>query len=101
LSKSSIAANQFRLVEPIATSDVTVPRVRDEKDWERFKFDRDLYIQEFTKTQFAGADDHLKVIALLKPAQPYFKELGVEDEGEFRETGNVTIFRDHLEWYRL
>jgi hypothetical protein len=94
---------------------VTLLRVRDEKDWDytgpvkgvavhlhedcdpvRFEFDRDLYVQEFTKTQFAGAEYHLKVIDLLRTVQPLFQELKVDDEGEYWDTGDQAVLQDHL-----
>jgi hypothetical protein len=102
--------------EPIASDEVTLLRVRDEKEWDytgpvkgitvylhpdcdpvRFEFDRDLYMQEYTKTQFAGVECHLKVIYLLRTVQPLFRELKVDDEGEFWETGDLAILQDHLE----
>jgi len=112
---ASIAEAEGWRTEPIASREVTLLRVRDEKDWDytgpvkgvavdlhedcdpvRFEFDKDLYAQEFTKTQFAGAEYHLKVIALLKAVQPFFRELKVDDEGEFWDTGNRAILQDHL-----
>ena len=69
--------------EPIESQIVTLLRVRDEQDWDytgpvkgiavylhencdpvRLEFDENLYVQEFTKTQFAGIDWHLKVVGL-------------------------------------
>jgi hypothetical protein len=62
----------------------------------RLEFDRELYVQEFTKTQFAGVETHLKVLELLTAIQPFFRRLRVEDEGEYWETGDVRILAEHL-----
>jgi hypothetical protein len=51
--------------------------------------DRDLYVEEFTKTQFAGVQTHLSVLESLRTIRPFFRHLQVEDEGEFWETGNT------------
>jgi hypothetical protein len=95
---------------------VTLLRVRDEQDWDytgpvkgiaiylhqecepfRLEFDKDLYVQQYTKTQFSGLSCHLKIIELLKKIQPYFRTLNVSDEGEFWETGDEKILRHHFE----
>jgi hypothetical protein len=91
---SSIAEAKGWQTEAIASEKVTLLRVRDEKNWNytgpvkgvavllhddcdpvRFEFDKDLYVQEFTKTQFAGPEYHLKVIDLLRTVQPVFRDL--------------------------
>src|SRR5882724_3021013 len=70
--------------QQIECQEVTLLRVRDEEDWDysgptkgvviypnvdcdpvRLEFDKDLYVQEFTKTQFAGVQTHLQVLELL------------------------------------
>src|SRR5882762_7872263 len=98
---SSIAGAEGWPSESIASDEVIVARVRDEKDCDykgpvkgivvylhedcdpvRLEFDRDLYLQEFTKTQFAGVQIHIDVLKLLKAIQPFFRDLRVEDEGE-------------------
>ena len=103
--------------EPIESSEVTLLRVRNEEDWDytgpvkgiaiyphtdcdsiRLEFDHDLYIQEYTKTQFAGAEIHLKVLGLLRTIMPFFRKLKVEDEGEYWDTGNMDILTEHLQW---
>jgi hypothetical protein len=99
---SCFAATQNWLTEMIESAEVTLLRVRDEQDCDytgsvkgievylhedcdpvRLEFDLDLYVQEFTKTQFAGVECHLKVVALLRAIQPFFQELKIEDEGEY------------------
>lgn len=98
------------MTEHIESEEVTLPRIRDDKEWDycvpikrlviyphedcdpiRLEFDRDLYIQEFTKTQFAGARIHLKVLELLSVIRPFFSEFSIEDEGEYWEKG-ICIF---------
>jgi len=63
----------------------------------RLEFDRDLYVQEYTKTQFAGVDMHLKVVELLRVLKPFFRALRVQDEGEYWETGDVRILTEHMD----
>lgn len=94
---------------------VTLLRVRDEADWDyvgpvkgiqvfphddcdpiRLEFDRDLYIQEYTKTQFAGSNIHLKVLDLLALLQPFFSTFRINDEGEYWETKNLTTLMEHM-----
>jgi hypothetical protein len=113
---SSTAKVEVWRTEPIESKKVTLLRVRDEQDWDytgpvkgiavylhedcdpvRLEFDENLYLQEFTKTQFAGVDWHLKVVGLLKAIQSYFRELKVDDEGEFWDTGDRAILQDHLD----
>ena len=112
---SSIADAEGWQIEPIASGDVTLPRVRDEKDWNyagpvkgiviyvhedcdpvRLEFDRDLYVQEFTKTQFAGVQIHLKVSRLLKAIESFFRNLTVEDDGEWWETQDTANLEEHM-----
>src|SRR5258706_261799 len=54
------------------------------------------YLQEFTKTQFAGVETHLEVLELLTAIKPFFRSLRVEDEGEYWNTGDVQILAGHL-----
>lgn len=63
------------------------------------EFDKDNYIQEFCKTQFAGIDVHLKIIQLLKLIQPHFIELLVTDEGEYWETNDKTKLQHSFDSY--
>jgi hypothetical protein len=111
----SIASVEAWLTEAIESKATTLSRVRDERDWDyvgpvkgivifvakdcdpvRLEFDSDLYVQEFTKTQFAGVQVHLKVLELLKALRPFFRDLTVEDEGEYWETGNLQALSDHM-----
>jgi hypothetical protein len=103
-------------VQSIHLKEAALLRVRDEQDWDysgpvkgviihphedcdtvRLEFDRDLYIQEFTKTQFAGAQIHLRVLELLRALEPFFTELAIEDEGEYWETKDLQLLESHIE----
>jgi hypothetical protein len=91
-------------------------RVKEENDWDYegkvtgiqflldvncepivLEFDKDLYIQEYCKTQFAGISTHIEVIQLLREIEPYFEELIVVDEGEFWETSDIKILEQKFE----
>ena len=103
------------LTEKFESSEVTLLRVRGEEEWDykgptkgiilyvdegcdpvRLEFDRDLYLQEFVKTQFAGVPAHLELIALLRDLQKFFEDLKVEDEGEYWDTGNEAVLAEHM-----
>src|ERR1700682_4866367 len=113
---SSIAEAEGWQTEPIASAEVTLLRVRDEEECDytgpvkgmvaylhedcdpvRLEFDSDLYVQEFTKTQFAGVRIHLDVLKLLKAIEPFFRNLKVEDEGEWWETEDTRILTEHFD----
>lgn len=63
-------------------------------------------IQNFIKTQFAGAETHVKVIELLEGVRPLFASLELEDEGGYaaskdkaklaREMEAVTLMIDKI-----
>jgi len=112
---SSIANTEGWPVEPIASGEVILSRVRYEKDWDytgpvkgiviflhedcdpvRLEFDRDLYVQEFIKTQFVGVEMHIKVVNLLKAIEPFFRNLKVEDEGKWWETRDTENLAEHF-----
>jgi hypothetical protein len=112
---SSIAKAEGWSSEVIESRVTTLSRVRDEQDWDyvgpvkgivisiaedcdpvRLEFGRDLYVQEFAKTQFAGVQAHLKVLELLKALRAFFRDLKVEDEGEYWETGNLRGLTEHM-----
>jgi len=114
-SASSIAGAKGWSTESIASDKVTLLRVRDEQDWNytgpvkgivvylhedcdplRLEFDRDLYVQEFIKTQFAGVQIHIDVLKLLKAIEPFFRHLKVEDEGEWWESEDTSILAEHF-----
>jgi hypothetical protein len=62
----------------------------------KLEFDNDLYVQEWTKTQFAGAEMHLTVCDFLHSIQPYFETFKVNDEAEYWNTGDTKLLKQHL-----
>ena len=102
-------------IKMISAPERRLTRVRDEQKWDyvgpvkgvalypsedcepvRLEFDRDLYLQEFTKTQFAGATIHISIVQLLRDLEPLFAALLVEDEGEYWDTSNLRTLEGHL-----
>jgi len=101
--------------ELLESPNATLLRVRDETDWDyvgpvkgiqvfphddcdpiRLEFDQDLYVQEYTKTQFAGPNIHLKVLDLLALVRPFFSTFSINDEGEYWETKDMTVLVEHM-----
>jgi hypothetical protein len=62
----------------------------------RLEFDNDLYVQEWTKTQFAGAEIHVAVCDFLHAIEPYFETFKVNDESEYWDTGDVELLKQYL-----
>jgi len=69
-----------------------LPDENSEPLW--LEFDKENYIQEYCKTQFAGIEVHLKIIALLKEIQQHFIELQVTDEGEYWDTNDKFLLQE-------
>jgi hypothetical protein len=63
----------------------------------RLEFDRDLFVQDFIKTQFAPIGIHIKVVRLLKAIAPQFTSLIVDDEGEFWDGESVDQLARNLQ----
>ena len=78
-------------VTDIPAAQRELQRVRNEQDWDyvgvtrglqllphpdceplRLEFDEQLYIQEYTKTQFAPVDVHVEIASFLHLIQPQF-----------------------------
>jgi len=91
-------------------------RVKDELDWDYegqvkgiqiqphensdpllLEFDKNLYLQEYCKTQFAGIATHISIIEFLKEIESHFNCLEVIDEGEFWETSNIELLEEHFD----
>jgi len=108
------AAHQGWGAQRFEVLNAKLSRVRDEVDWDyegptkgielrahpssepiRLEFDTDLYVQEYTKTQFAPPDIHMRMVALLDELAPYFQILEVIDEGEYYETRDEEVLRKH------
>ena len=62
----------------------------------KLEFDSTLYVQEWTKTQFAGAGVHVRVCDFLQAIEQYFETFEVNDEAEYWETGDVELLKNHL-----
>ena len=54
------------------------------------RFGTDLFMRDWVKTQFAGADVHVEVIGLFRKLKPLLADLQVQDEGEYWETNDRT-----------
>ena len=91
-------------------------RVRNEEEWNyvgpvkglvmqphensdplRLEFDKDLYIQEYVKTQFAPIECHIAIVTLLRKMAPFFENLQVVDEAEFYELNDQSRLQHHLD----
>ncbi|WP_262148758.1 hypothetical protein [Chryseobacterium foetidum] len=91
-------------------------RVKNEEDWDYvgitkgiqvqphensepliFEFDKDLYIQEYCKTQFSEIETHIKIIDLLNVVTDCFSNLEIFDESEYWETGNERLLQENWE----
>lgn len=72
-------------------------RPHEECDPIRLEFGDDLFVQDYVKTQFAGAETHVQVVELLREIQPCFRDLEVFDEGEFWESYDHNVLRKHIE----
>lgn len=100
----------------ISEQEVKLERTRDEEDWDyigpvkgveifpheacepfRLEFDKDLYIQEFTKTQFAPVEIHVLLIDFLRSNLEMFESIEVIDEGEFFDTNDLELLNKHLQ----
>ncbi|HWA92595.1 MAG TPA: hypothetical protein VG889_21365 [Rhizomicrobium sp.] len=64
----------------------------------RLEFDRELYLQNYTKTQFAPIEVHIAVTGLLHALAPCFAALAVNDEAEYFDTGNRERLAQSIEW---
>jgi hypothetical protein len=62
----------------------------------RLEFDRELFDQEWVKTQFAGVDTHIRLIQILRDIERFFHSLAVNDEGEYWESENRETLADHI-----
>lgn len=63
----------------------------------RLEFDRDGLAQDFVKTQFAGADIHVEIVAALREIEPRLASLTVFDDGEYWASGDRARLTAHIE----
>jgi hypothetical protein len=111
----SFAAGRNWPVTHFVNLNTKLSRVRDEKDWDyegptsgiellphsssepfRLEFDDNLYVQEYTKTQFAPQSIHEELVDLLDQLEPFFADLTVIDEGEYYQTRDPALLDKHL-----
>lgn len=62
----------------------------------KLEFDNDLCVQEWTKTQFAGAETHLTICDFLHAIERYFETFKVNDEAEYWDTGDIELLKKYL-----
>jgi hypothetical protein len=112
---SDFAASHQWTSELIEREEARLPRFFNEERFEYFgptrginvyphencepvtlEFDRNLFLQDFTKTQFAGAEIHIRVIELLRAIEPCFASLEIFDEGEYWESSDRAQLETHL-----
>ena len=98
------------------STDKLLRRVKDDKDWDYqgevkgiqfqphensdplvLEFDKDFYIQEYCKTQFAGISTHIEVVQFLREIEPHFENFVIVDEGEFWETNDIKVLEQKFE----
>jgi hypothetical protein len=101
-------------VRSILESNAKLSRVKNEAEWDyegptkgiellphpssepiRLEFDKDFYVQEYTKTQFAPAEVHIALVELLDKLAPMFAHLEVIDEAEYYESRDERILLRH------
>ena len=114
-------AKQFSVANDLTFSlfenpDKLLERVKDEMDWDyhgttkgivinpdknceplNIEFDKDLYIQEYCKTQFSDISVHILIVDFLRQIESYFDDFKVDDEGEYWDTSEITILRKHFD----
>ncbi|MGA9636873.1 hypothetical protein [Flavobacterium sp.] len=61
------------------------------------EFDKNNYIQEYCKTQFATIDIHIIIATFLKSVEENFETLKVNDEGEYWQTADKTILKNRID----
>lgn len=64
------------------------------------EFDRDLFMQDWSKTQFAGPAVHADIIRLFHEVEPLFEMLDVQDEAGFWESGDLTALEETFAYTR-
>jgi hypothetical protein len=103
------------LTERVENAHAKLRRVREERPWDyigptkgillylhedceplRLEFDRELYVQEWVKTQFAGVETHVRLIQILRDIKRFFRTFTVNDEGEYWESENKEALAEHI-----
>ncbi|MEQ9506606.1 MAG: hypothetical protein RLO80_10085 [Hyphomonas sp.] len=115
-SVRNFAARQGWPAEDLPEAERSLKRVRDDQNWDyvgltkgllvyphddceplSFEFDENFFIQQYCKTQFAGAKVHTAIVGLLRSLQPLFATLKVEDEGEYWDSSDEPTLVGHME----
>jgi len=73
-----------------------VIRVTDNCEPLHFQFGDDLFMQDYVKTQFAGADIHIQIVQLLESLRPLFKKIDVVDEGDYWDFHDKAVLEGHM-----
>jgi hypothetical protein len=60
-------------------------------------FENEIFLDRFTKTQFAGAETHILIIEFLRSIEPLFLDFTVEDDGEYWESGLKERLLEHMQ----
>ncbi len=111
----SFASEMEWEISEILEKSVSLKRVKDDEDWNyvgpvkgleifpcescepfRLEFDKNLYVQEFTKTQFAPIEVHVLLVDFLRKNSNLFEFIEITDEGEFLETNDVEVLKKHI-----
>jgi|GEM_PF-664633 len=73
-----------------------VVQVSDNCEPLHFQFGDDLFMQDYVKTQFAGADVHIQITELFEALRPHFRTLDIYDEGEYWDKHDRVILEGHI-----
>jgi hypothetical protein len=65
-----------------------------------FEFDEHLFMQDWCKTQFAGAALHAQIIRLFRETESLFEMLDVQDEAEFWDSGDIAALEHTFAYTR-
>ena len=65
-----------------------------------FEFDEHLFMQDWCKTQFAGAAVHAQIIRLLRETESLFAMLDVQDEAELWDNGDLAALEHTFAYTR-
>ena len=73
-----------------------VVRVADNCEPLHFQFGEDLFMQDYVKTQFAGAEVHIQIVELLESLRPFFAKIEVVDEGDYWDLHDKEVLQGHI-----
>ena len=112
---TAFAAKRGWKIEDASAERGKLERVMDEKDKDyagkitgiviyphekceplHIQFGDDLFMQDYVKTQFAGATLHLDIIAFFDELKPCFRKLDILDEGDYWETRDRAVLEKHI-----